>query len=242
MVYPYLEKISPWCSNNISDACLIGYDRFQNGLHLNRRSIKINRINLTPTTNAVKQTISIVIKYILITPAIFICINPVPLRIPNPGIIEVIIREVYSEDNTVSIRGITRKNDPPIEVEAAFFKCNIIRLSMSVKIPRDQIHGEDIIPNYHALFTVPESDVVHGFRWGHSYLGSGYRIDKYEIGALIGGDEPAMGGAHDMACAEGRLCEGDVVKLVGGQVMQGDCVGVTVVGAIHKAGTLVRGA
>ena len=104
---PYLEKISPWCLNNISTMRLIGYDQLQNNFHFSGRSIKINRINFTPTTNTIKQTIIVVMKDILIFPAIAFSTNPSPFGVPNPGIRELIIGQLYSEHHADSISNNT---------------------------------------------------------------------------------------------------------------------------------------
>lgn len=57
-----------------------------------------------------------------------------------------------------------------------------------------------------------------------------------ETGLLIGGDEPAVGGANDVAGPKRGIY---VVRLVGGQVVQGDRVAITLVGGVDKVRALV---
>lgn len=56
-----------------------------------------------------------------------------------------------------------------------------------------------------------ELDVVNGFLRQHGDLSTGFGVDEDEMGALIGSDEPAMGGAHDVAGAKVRARDAHVV-------------------------------
>jgi hypothetical protein len=51
-------------------------------------------------------------------------------------------------------------------------------------------------------------------------LGARDGVDKQEVGLLIGGGQPAVGGAHDVARGEGRIREGDAVEPGAGAVRE----------------------
>lgn len=104
-----------------------------------------------------------------------------------------------------------------------------------------RVHVNKIVSIQFAVFVgITELDVVHGFRWRHGDLSAGYGVDEDEMGAVVGSDEPAVGGAHGVAGAKGGARDGEVAELVRAQVVQCGRVVVTVRRGIDQVGTLVR--
>jgi hypothetical protein len=85
-------------------------------------------------------------------------------------------------------------------------------------------------------------DIRYCLRWRHRDLSLSRRIDKEQIGPLVGGNKPAMGGPDNVAATERRIRHGYIVLLPCGEAVQGGNGWVTVAGREHEAWPRVTGA